>query len=156
MVLTSPHVRFHKRVAQVGFPQMVEIHGQESDLRGDVGAAKTGAELDAIKEVELAAHDADAARVEVAMTITNAARMNSPFEELSFGSHEVRDVAADIVTRGRGEGAAKELLALGEVLGPIRLQSWQAGVLVDSWTGCCAGMEVAQHRGEALHEAFVG
>ena len=60
---------------------MIEIHCKERNLGGNVGAAKTGVEVDAVEQVQARPLDADAVRMQVAVAIADAAGRDPPLQQ---------------------------------------------------------------------------
>ena len=65
------------------------------------------------------------------------------------------DVRVDAGVLLGGDGASDEVCRLGEILIPVRAQTGQAAVLVNSTPRGGCGVEISQVSGQAFHQSFV-
>ena len=85
------------------------VHRQKGHLRGNVSAAKAVVEFDAVEQVHTPMRHTHAARVQIAVSISDAALLRAPREKFCVRLEELLNVGVDLGILLGSDGAPEKI-----------------------------------------------
>jgi hypothetical protein len=128
---------------------VIQIHRQECHLCRNVGAPEPRRELDAIEEMDSAAFDANARRMQVAVTVAHPPGGDAPSQQAGLVGQKPVNELPDVIASLAWKRLPDEYLRLLEIFVPVFAHRANVAELVYAWSGWRGRVKARQSSSDA-------